>query len=68
MFGLGVWELVLILLIVVLIFGANKLPAVGQGIGQAIKNFKKATNEPAEIDVTPKKDAVDDKEEEKKED
>jgi sec-independent protein translocase protein TatA len=66
MFGLGVWELVLILLIVVLIFGANKLPAVGQGIGQAIKNFKKATNEPAEIDVTPKKDAVDDKEEEEK--
>lgn len=66
MFGLGVWELVLILLIVVLIFGANKLPAVGQGIGQAIKNFKKATNEPEEIDVTPKKDAVDDKKDEKK--
>lgn len=65
MFGLGVWELVLILLIVVLIFGANKLPAVGQGIGQAIKNFKKATNEPEEIDVTPKKDAVED---EKKDD
>ena len=65
MFGLGVWELVLILLIVVLIFGANKLPAVGQGIGQAIKNFKKATNEPEEIDVTPKKDAVDDKKDEK---
>lgn len=66
MFGLGVWELILILLIVVLIFGANKLPAVGQGIGQAIKNFKKASNEPEEIDVTPKKEPVEDKKEEKK--
>ena len=66
MFGLGVWELVLILLIVVLIFGANKLPAVGQGIGQAIKNFKKATNEPEEIDVTPNKDAVEDEKDKKK--
>lgn len=61
MFGLGVWELVLILLIVVLIFGANKLPEVGAGIGKAIKNFKSATNEPEEIDVTPEKDKVEDK-------
>ncbi|MGE4503883.1 MAG: twin-arginine translocase TatA/TatE family subunit [Desulfovibrionaceae bacterium] len=61
MFGLGVWELVLILLIVVLIFGANKLPEVGAGIGKAIKNFKSATNEPDEIDVTPKKEKVEDK-------
>ncbi|MEF2144448.1 MAG: twin-arginine translocase TatA/TatE family subunit [Desulfovibrionaceae bacterium] len=56
MFGLGVWELVLILLIVVLIFGANKLPEVGSGIGKAIQNFKRATGEPEEIDVTPDKE------------
>ncbi len=59
--GLGIWELVLILLIVVLIFGANKLPEVGAGIGKAIKNFKSATNQPDEIDVTPEKDKVEDK-------
>lgn len=63
MFGLGVWELVLILLIVVLIFGANKLPEVGAGIGKAIKNFKSATNEPDEIDVTPGKEKVEEKKE-----
>lgn len=58
MFGFGIWELVIILLIVVLIFGAKKLPEVGAGIGKAIRNFKKATDEPEEIDVTPQKDAV----------
>ncbi len=64
--GLGIWELILILLIVVLIFGANKLPEVGAGIGKAIKNFKSATSQPEEIDVTPKKDKVEDKAEDKK--
>ncbi|MBU1248880.1 MAG: twin-arginine translocase TatA/TatE family subunit [Proteobacteria bacterium] len=59
--GLGIWELVLILLIVVLIFGANKLPEVGAGIGKAIKNFKSATSQPDEIDVTPEKEKVEDK-------
>lgn len=59
--GFGVWELLIILVIVLVIFGAKKLPEIGGGIGQAISNFKKATNEPDEIDVTPK-------EEEKKED
>lgn len=57
--GLGIWELLLILLIVLVIFGANKLPEIGGGMGKAIKNFKKATTEPEEIDVTPKKDTVD---------
>jgi sec-independent protein translocase protein TatA len=42
--------------VVVVIFGAARLPQLGKGIGEAIKNFKKAVNEPAEIDVTPKKD------------
>jgi len=41
MFGsLGVPELLIILLIVILIFGANKLPQLGRGMGRAIKNFK----------------------------
>ncbi len=43
MFGLGIQELIIILVIVVLIFGAGKLPELGSGIGKGIKNFKDAT-------------------------
>lgn len=56
----GIWELLIILAIILLFFGASKLPQIGDGIGKAISNFKKATSEPEEIDVTPK-----DKKEEK---
>jgi len=44
MFGMGFGELVLILLIVVVVFGATKLPQLGDGLGRAIKNFKRAVN------------------------
>lgn len=60
MFGIGIPELLIILVIVLVIFGANKLPEIGSGMGRAIKNFKKATNEPEEIDVTPKSESKDD--------
>ncbi len=66
MFGLGIQELVIILVIVLVLFGATRLPEIGKGIGQAIRNFKKATSEPDEIDITPKK-PVEEKKEEKKE-
>lgn len=55
MLGLGMQELVVILIIILVLFGATRLPEIGKGIGQAIRNFKKATSEPEEIDVTPKK-------------
>jgi sec-independent protein translocase protein TatA len=69
MFGLGTQELLIILVIIVILFGATRLPQIGSGIGQAIKNFKKGINEPEEIDVTPEKDASKEtKKEKKKED
>jgi sec-independent protein translocase protein TatA len=58
MFGLGPWELGIILAIVVVMFGAKRLPEIGSGIGQAIKNFKSGMNEKDEIDVTPEKEKV----------
>jgi sec-independent protein translocase protein TatA len=56
MFGMGLGELVLILLIVVVVFGATKLPQLGDGLGRAIKNFKRAVNATNEIEVAPKTD------------
>jgi sec-independent protein translocase protein TatA len=46
-------ELVLILIIVLIIFGAGKIPQLGEGLGKAIKGFKKSVNEADAIDVTP---------------
>jgi len=56
MFGLGASELFIILLIVIVIFGAGRLPQLGQGLGEGIKNFRAALKAPPEIDVTPPKD------------
>ena len=56
MFGLGPLELGIILLIVVVLFGARQLPELGSGIANAIRNFKASVSEKGEIDVTPEKD------------
>jgi len=53
MFGLGISELLIILVIVLVIFGAGKLPEIGEGLGRGIRNFRKAVKTPDEIDVTP---------------
>ncbi|HEY0552158.1 MAG TPA: twin-arginine translocase TatA/TatE family subunit [Verrucomicrobiae bacterium] len=44
-FGLGGWEVVLILAVVLILFGAKKLPELAKGLGQGIREFKKASNE-----------------------
>ena len=45
MFGLGMPELIVILVIVIIIFGASRLPQLGEGLGKAIKGFKKGISE-----------------------
>ena len=53
----GWMELLLILFIVLIIFGAGKIPQLGEGLGKAIKGFKKSINEPEAMDVTPPDEA-----------
>lgn len=45
MLGLGVPELVIILIIIVFLFGANRLPSLATGIGKSIRNFKEASRD-----------------------
>jgi len=60
--GLGITELLVILAIIVMLFGATKLPQLGKGMGEAIGNFKRAQRDAerdtarAEIDATPRSD------------
>lgn len=56
---LGMGELIVLLLIVVFVFGAGKLPQIGDALGRSVKNFKKAINNQDEIDVTPRKEIGD---------
>jgi sec-independent protein translocase protein TatA len=58
MFGIGLPELLVILVLIIVIFGARRLPEVGAGLGRAIKNFKAGVSGKDEIDVTPKKEEV----------
>ena len=53
--GLGFGELIILLVIVLLVFGAGKLPQIGDALGKSIKNFKRASSAHDEIDVSPKK-------------
>lgn len=55
MFGLGLPELLIVLVIVVLLFGAGKLPQIGSGLGEGIRNFRKSMKDKNEVDVTPTK-------------
>jgi sec-independent protein translocase protein TatA len=57
--GIGMPELIVILVIVLIIFGANKLPQIGEGLGKGIRNFKKATKEKEETEIEHKKPGED---------
>lgn len=56
MFGIGMSELVIILIIVLIIFGAGKLPEIGKGLGKGIKNFKSAVAGNDEEETAAKKE------------
>ena len=56
MMGLGMTELIIILVIALVLFGAGKLPEIGSSLGKSIQNFKKATTEPDPPRELPKED------------
>jgi sec-independent protein translocase protein TatA len=58
MFGLGHWELIIILVIILIIFGAGKLPEIGGGMGKAIRNFKKGVTDTEKADPKVKSEDV----------
>ncbi|MEI6128245.1 MAG: twin-arginine translocase TatA/TatE family subunit [Pseudomonadota bacterium] len=62
MFGIGMSELVIILVIVLIIFGAGKLPEIGKGLGRGIKNFKSAVGGSDDEEASAKKKEIDGKE------
>ena len=56
MFGFGMPELIVILVIILVVFGAGKLPEIGSALGKSIKNFKRASDGKDEIEIKAKKE------------
>jgi len=50
MMGMGIWEWVVILIIILIIFGAGKIPEIGDALGKGIRNFRKSVKEPEKDD------------------
>jgi len=61
MFGLGATEMMIILVLVLIIFGAGKLPEIGSALGKGLRSFKKSVRDRDEIDITPKDEDEKDK-------
>ena len=56
MFGLGISELVVLLVVILLLFGPTRLPQLMESLGRSIQSFRRGLREPPEIDVTPRDD------------
>ena len=52
--SIGIWQILIVLVIVLVLFGHNRLPEIGGGLGKAARNFKKGLTEPDEVDITDK--------------
>ncbi|MCK9230508.1 MAG: twin-arginine translocase TatA/TatE family subunit [Syntrophales bacterium] len=61
MFGIGMPELLIILVIILIIFGAGKLPEIGGAIGKGIRNFKTSVQDQRDIPEAEKKEKIEDK-------
>lgn len=64
MWGIGMPELLVILVIILIIFGAGKLPEIGAGLGKGIKNFRKASSSTDEVEAKDEKAKIEEKQEE----
>lgn len=53
----GLTGILIIIIVLLLVSGFRKLPDVGTGLGQSIRNFRRSLNEPDEIDVTPRSES-----------
>jgi sec-independent protein translocase protein TatA len=62
----SIWHWLIVLFIVLVIFGPGKLPQIGQGLGEGIRNFKKSMGEAEEIEVEKREKLTNSEEEEKK--
>ncbi len=62
MFGIGMPELIVILVIILVVFGAGKLPEIGSALGKGIKNFKRASEGKDEIEIKSKQEGESKKE------
>ncbi|MEJ2235909.1 MAG: twin-arginine translocase TatA/TatE family subunit [Syntrophobacterales bacterium] len=62
--GIGMPELLVILVIILIIFGAGKLPEIGAGLGKGIKNFRKASSSTDEVETKEEKAKIEEKQEE----
>ena len=61
MFGLGPWELLVIFLVILLLFGAKRLPEIAQGMGKGIREFKRALRDTSEELKGPLEDKPEDR-------
>jgi len=64
MFGIGMPELLIILVIILIIFGAGRLPEIGGAVGKGIKNFKKSFHEQESVDADKDSEKVEEKDQE----